>query len=199
MSLFSSLIQFHRNFRFKLPTESNGTVGRSPRYQSTRFYFDENIDSSFSIARKSLNQNCDLPLLFRKTSNAITANASNLLIERDEGQKIQKYIDLLMPLLFETWMEVRPTKLNSSKSTVLGFNDEDVCISNEAAAALKTTMEIIEQLLELIKLCDHDVNGDDLIKWFRRKYSQEFFAQFLNGFPYQQIDGFKGKSLAMMM
>lgn len=126
----------------------------------------------------------------------MTANASNLLVERDEGQKIQKYIDLLMPLLFETWMEVRPAKLNGSKSKIASDfdDDEDICLSNEAAATLKTTIEIIEQLLELIKLFDDDVNGDDLIKWFRRKYSQEFFNQFLNGFPYQQLDGFKGMS-----
>lgn len=167
-------------------------LGRSPRYQSKQIHFAECSDSHFSIVHTNLNQNCDLPLLFRKTSNAIMANASNLLIERDEVQKIQKYIDLLMPLLFETWMEVRPPQLNSSKPMASGFDDEDVCISNEAAAALKTIMEIIEQLLELIKLCDHDVNGDDLIKWFRRKYSQEFFTLFLNGFPYQQGDGFKG-------
>lgn len=164
----------------------------STRLQPTKFYFDENVDFNFAIARKNLNRNCDLPLLFRKTGNTITANASNLLIERDEGQKIQKHIDLFMPLLFETWMEVRPAKLNSSKSTASGFDDEDICISNEAAATLKTTLEIIEQLLELIKLYDYDVNGDDLIKWFRRKYGQEFFGQFLNGFPYHQVDGFKG-------
>lgn len=156
----------------------------------TKFYFDEHVDFNYPIVRKNLNRNCDLPLLFRKTGNSITVNASNLLIERNEGDKIQKHIDLLMPLLFETWMEVRPAKLNSSKST--GFDHEDICISNEAAATLKTTMEIVEQLLELIKLYDCDVSGDDLIKWFRRMYGQEFFSQFLNGFPYQQIDGFKG-------
>lgn len=135
-----------------------------------------------------------MPLLFRKTGNSTTASASNLLIERDEGDKIQKYIDLLMPLLFETWMEVRPAKLNGAKSTTTstGFDDEDICLTNEAAATLKTTLEIIEQLLELIRLYDYDVNGDDLIKWFQRKYGQEFFNQFLNGFPYQQADGFKG-------
>lgn len=156
--------------------------------------FDENVDFYFSIARKHLNKNCDLPLLFRKTSGAITANASNLLIERDEGQKIQRYVELLMPLLFETWMEVRPAKLNSTKSTA-DFDDEEVCISNEAAFTLKSIVEIIEQLLELIQMCDLDVNNDDLTKWFRKKYGQDFSAQFLNGFPYHQIDGFKGKYL----
>lgn len=174
-----------------MPTEP--TTAGGVRHQSTKFYFDENADCNFSIVHKNFNRNCDLPLLFRKTGNSTTSNASNLLIERDEGDKIQKHIDLLMPLLFETWMEVRPAKLNSSKSAAsTGFDDEDICITNEAAATLKTTLEIIEQLLELIRLYDYDVNGDDLIKWFRRKYGQEFFSQFLNGFPYQQIDGFKG-------
>lgn len=139
-----------------------------------------------------MNINCNLPILFRKSVGVISANASNLLAERDEGQKIQKYVELLMPLLFETWMEVRPAKLNAIKSNA-DFDDEDVCISNEAAFTLKTIVEIIEKLLELIQMCDQDVNNDDLIKWFRKKYSQEFSKQFLTGFPFQQIDGFKGK------
>lgn len=149
------------------------------------------MDFHFSTVRKHFNRNCDLPLLFRKTSNSLTSNASNLLIERDEGQKIQKYIELLMPLLFETWMEVRPSKLNNVK-TLDGFDEEDICISNEAAFTLKTTIEIIEQLLALVEMCDRDVNNDDLMKWFRRKYSHEYQNQFLTGFPFQQIDGFKG-------
>lgn len=177
--------------RFKLPTEQSAT---GARYTMPHFTFDENAEFSFSTARKHLNRNCDLPLLFRKTSGAITANASNLLVERDEGQKIQKYVELLLPLLFETWMEVRPAKLNATKSTA-DFDDEDICISNEAAFTLKTTVEIIEQLLELIQMCDLSVSNDDLIKWFRKKYSQEFSSHFLNGFPYNQFDGFKGSIL----
>lgn len=174
--------------RFKLPTEHSTT---SARYTVSHFTFDENIEFFFSTTRKNLNRNCDLPLLFCKTSGTITANASNLLVERDDGQKIKKYVELLMPILFETWMEVRPAKLNSNKSTA-DFDDEDVSISNEAAFTLNTTVEIIEQLLELIQMCDLDVNNDDLTKWFRRKYSQEFSNQFINGFPYHQFDGFKG-------
>lgn len=176
-------------FRFKLPTEQSGA---HHRFQETRIVVDENSDIHLSIARNQLNRYCDLPLLFRKTSGNVSTNASNLLAERDEGQKMQKYVELLMPLLFETWMEVRPIKLNSTKSTS-NFDDEEVYISNEAAFTLKTTVEIVEQLLELIRMCDNDVNNDDLVKWFQRKYSQEFSNQFLNGFPYHQIDGFKGK------
>lgn len=179
------------HFRFKLPTEPSTTVAR---YQLTQFTFDENTDFYYSTARKHLNRNCDLPILFRKSGGALSANASNLLTERDESQKIQKYVELLMPLLFETWMEVRPAKLNSTKSNA-DFDDEDVCVSNEAAFTLKIIVEIIEQLLELIGMCDQDVNNDDLIKWFRKRYGQEFSNQFLKGFPFQQIGGFKGNIL----
>lgn len=170
-------------FRFKLPSEqtTNTTV------EKTQFLFDESNGFYVSTARKQLNRNCDLPLLFRKTNNVITANASNLLTERDEGQKIQKYVETLMPLLFETWMEARPA--SKSKADI---NNEDVFISNEAAFTLKFTIEIIEQLIEFIQMCDLDVNNNDLIKWFRKKYGQEFSNQFLNEFPYHQIDGFKG-------
>lgn len=170
-----------------LPTEQSTS---NARFQITQFVFDENVDYYSSTVRKNLNKNCDLPILFCKATGAISSNASNLLTDRDEGQKVQKYVEHLMPLLFETWMEVRPAKLNSAQS--IDFDDEDICISNEAAFTLKSTVEIIEQLLELIQMCNQDVNNDDLIKWFRRKYSQEFCNQFLNGFPYQQIDGFRG-------
>lgn len=176
-------------FRFKLPTEPSGSSAQ--RAQEAKFVFDENSDTYMSTARNQLNRNCDLPLLFRKTSGSVTANASNLLTERNEGQKMQKYVELLMPLLFETWMEVRPAKLNSARMSG-NLDDEDVSISNEAAFTLKTIVEIIENLLELIQMCDNDVNNDDLIKWFQRKYSQEYLNQFLNGFPYNQIGGFKG-------
>lgn len=118
-------------------------------------------------------------------------NASNLIGEKDETQKIQRYVQHLIPLLFETWIEVRPSKLNGSKSSI-DIDDEDIYISNEAAFTLNITVEIIEKLLELMQMCDHDVGNTDLIDWFRQKYGNEFIVQFLIGFPYHQSDGFKG-------
>lgn len=113
--------------------------------------------------------------------------------DRDEGQRIRKYAELLMPLLFETWMEVRPAKLNNKQS--IDVDDEDVQISNEAAFTLKTIVDIVEQMLELIQMWDNEVNNNDLTIWFRNKYGQEFCSQFLFGFPYLQGDGFKGMQM----
>lgn len=144
------------------------------------------------MTRKQLNKNCELASLFRKSTGTSAANASTLIGERDEGQKIQKYVELLTPLLFETWMEVRPPKLNNNQ-TSMEFDADDVFISNEAAFTLKITLEIIDQLLELVQMYNRDVKNDDLLDWFQTKYGQEFCTHFLNGFPYHQSDGFKGK------
>lgn len=178
-------------YRFRLPKEQTNTA--SSRHKA-QINFNENKDFHFPIIRKQLNRNCELPILFRKSIGSITINASNLFVERDEGQKIQKYVEHLMPLLFETWIEVRPSKINLSKSSADMDDDEEICISNEAAFTLKITVEIFEQLFELMQMCDHDVNGSELIDWFRRKYNNEFVTQFLIGFPYHQSDGFKGKN-----
>lgn len=128
-----------------------------------------------------MNRNCELPFLFKKSNNSSTAIATNLVSDRDEGQRIRKYTDLLMPLLFETWMEVRPPNLNN----------EDIEISNEAAFSLRTIIEIVEQLYELMKMWNNEVNNDDLTDWFEKTYGNEFCNQFLLGFPYLQCDGIK--------
>lgn len=128
-----------------------------------------------------------MPFLF-KSSNA---TAAGLLDDNDEGARIRRYSELLMPLLFETWMEVRPAALND----LLKFNmaEDDLHISNEAAFTLKTILEIIEKLHELMSYWDDEVNNHDLTEWFRTTYNKEFCAQFLLGFPYLQGDGFKGE------
>lgn len=159
--------------------------------------FDSNKDAFYTITRGSLNNNCDLPFLFRKTIGVTSTNATNLMADCDEGQKIRKYAELLMPLLFETWMEVRPTTLNSANSSN-DFDNDGVYLTNEAASTLKTIAEIIEQLIEMIQLFDESVNNDDTIDWYRRKYGQEFVDLFLAGFPYHQGDGFKGKTSCLL-
>lgn len=157
--------------------------------QGAQYDFNPDENFHFSFTRKHLNKTCHLPSLFRKSIGINTS--ADIIGVRDEGQRIQKYVELLMPLLFETWMEVRPAKLNTIQ-TSNDFDENDLLITNEAAFTLKIILEIVDQLLELMQMYDRDVNNDDLIEWFRKKYGNEFCAQFLRGFPYQQADGFKG-------
>lgn len=95
-----------------------------------------------------------------------------------------------MPLLIESWMEVRPASLNNVNK--LNMTGDDIHISNEAAFTLKATLEIIEKLYELMIYWDEEVNNHDLTDWFRSTYNKEFCTQFIWGFPYLQGDGFKG-------
>lgn len=145
----------------------------------------------FSLTRKQLNKYCDIPSLFRKTIGGSAGGAPISTGERDEGQRIQRYVELLMPLLFETWMEVRPAKLNATQASA-DFDEDEIFISNDAAFTLKIILEIIDQLLELVHMYNQDVNNNDLLERFQTKYGQEFCHQFLRGFPYHQGDGFKG-------
>lgn len=142
---------------------------------------------NFSLTRKHLNSCCDLPLLFGKTVGTSTSSSAAISIGfNDEGKRIQHYAELLMPLMFETWMEVRPQKFGQE------FN-EDLVITNEAAFSLKTILEIIERINELICLWDADMNNSDLLDWFRETYNKEFCAQIFVAFPYSQGDGYKGE------
>lgn len=126
-------------------------------------------------------------MLFKKTvGSTITVTGQVGAVGfNDEGRRLQHYTELLMPLMFETWMEVRPANFTQE------FN-EDLVISNEAAFTLKTILEIIERVFELITMWDADVNNHDLSDWFRATYNREFCAQIFVAFPYAQSEGFKG-------
>lgn len=152
--------------------------------------YDPEKEFYCSLRRKNLSKNCEIPSIFRKTLSASGASSQvSLIEERNEGQRIIRQTELLMPLLFETWMEVRPAKLN--KRSVEDDGD-DVQISNEAALTLKTIVDVVDRLVELLKLADADEGNTDAMEWFRAAYGQQFCAQFLLGFPYSQSDGFKG-------
>lgn len=168
---------------FSLHQQQPDAVQRTGRTN----FFKADQPMYFSVTRKQYNQNCDLPALFRKTVGAtITATGQvGAAGFSDEGRRLQHYAELLMPLMLETWLEVRPTNFGHE------FN-EDLVISNEAAFTLKTVLEIIEKVFELITLWDGEVNNQDLSDWFRATYNREFCAQIFVAFPYAQSEGFRG-------
>lgn len=151
-------------------------------------FFKADQPMHFSLTRKHHNQNCELPQLFKKTIGSTISTTGQVSAAgfSDEGRRLRHYAELLMPLMFETWLEVRPANFGQE------FN-EDLVISNEAAFTLKTVLEIMEKVVELIVLWDAEVNNQDLSDWFRTTYNREFCAQIFVAFPYAQSDGFKGK------
>lgn len=105
----------------------------------------------------------------------------------DEGEKIQSYVELTMPLMIETWLEVRPSaeQIEATGTT----------ITTDAAYTLKLLIQVIQQLHALIELWCEEVKNDELSVWFKEKFSNDFQQHFLSsGFPFNQIDHAKRSS-----
>lgn len=145
--------------------------------------FSSILPMFFPLTKTYLTQNCSLPLLFNKSLNKVT---TNILEIADEGKKIKFYVETLMPLLYESWLEVRP--INQDEE-----NKAEASISNEAAFTLKIILQITEQLWELIQIWDNEVNNQDLTKWFMETYSKDFCSHLIVAFPYTQGESKRGK------
>lgn len=94
--------------------------------------------------------------------------------------KITKYVDMIMPLMFETWMELKPTQ---SKTI-----DGSPCssISFDSSIMLKIVMEIIMELYQMV-----EDTGEDAKQKFMKKYQERFELHFVSYFPYTQDDASK--------
>lgn len=137
-------------------------------------YYTEMKPMYYPVIRSYLNRNCVLPVIFDKKSR--NTNPQQL----DEHESIQKYAELLIPLIIETWMEVRPSNAEPD-------------ITNEAAFTLKISLEIVDKIHELIMLWCKEENNDTLIVWFRENWNKEFCNNFMLGFPYKQSEGCSSK------
>lgn len=79
-----------------------------------------------------------------------------------------------MPLLFETWLEV---KLNNCK-------DSSGCyvLNAESTSLLKSIMEIIISLRYFVEIQANDEKSNT--DWFYKKYRKDFINCIVDGFPY---------------
>lgn len=81
-------------------------------------------------------------------------------------EQLSKYIHMIMPLMFETWMEMRPASNNS--------------ITQESAVMLKVIMDIQIELLSMIS------KNDVLKQQFLKKYQDNYDKLLMSNFPYVQ-------------
>ncbi|CAL1686410.1 unnamed protein product [Lasius platythorax] len=84
-------------------------------------------------------------------------------------EEFVKYVDLLMPLMFDIWLEVYPDERNE--------NFTETIISSEAAALLKNIVEILESIIEYIDMLDRDDSGAEHIKKRQEDFSQIAFTE----------------------
>lgn len=91
-----------------------------------------------------------------------------------------KYVDLLMPLMLEIWLEVYPNERIESWTETI--------ISNEAAALLKSIIEILDSIIEYIDILTCNDYGTEHIKyWFRDTFHDAYMKHFLSRFPYSKM------------
>ncbi|KAH8235515.1 hypothetical protein KR032_001807 [Drosophila birchii] len=95
-----------------------------------------------------------------------------------EGSRLQTYVEQLMPLLQDNWLEVRP-------------QPQQPLLAQDAAASLHVVAGLMSLLWTLIH--QHETNNStrELSTWLRTNYAQKFLLNFLakdgSRFPYQQI------------
>ncbi|KAI5636265.1 rix1 complex component involved in 60S ribosome maturation domain-containing protein [Phthorimaea operculella] len=97
-------------------------------------------------------------------------------VQVDEVQKFKEYMETLMPLLFETWVEVCPN-VNSEQNI-------ETVVSEDAAVLLKHTLEVILLLWTLVQHFDKKSPSFKIQNLFCYKYKQPFNQHFVHAFPF---------------
>ncbi|KAM7348786.1 testis-expressed protein 10 [Cochliomyia hominivorax] len=125
------------------------------------------------------NQICDLSPLFNRSLGSSTLSGD--ISVTDEFEQLKSYVEHLMPLLLESWLEVRPHQTSGTSSI-------ETLLTLDAATTLKIVLEIIENLWTLIEIYEKQVNNHDLSIWYKDQYADVFAANFLqDSYPYQQM------------
>lgn len=151
----------------------------------TSYYFEDKENVKHNINTKTVFYNKDQlnyfplykgigsQLCFTKEKNIMNKESEN------ENQKLRAYTEVLLPLLFDTWLEVRPVNLGNAKSV-------ESVISEEAVTILKEILEIFLLTWNLLKLTDEHLQMTELTEWFVEKYQRSFSQLLSNAFPYTQ-------------
>uniref|UniRef100_A0A182S5U2 Pre-rRNA-processing protein Ipi1 N-terminal domain-containing protein n=1 Tax=Anopheles maculatus TaxID=74869 RepID=A0A182S5U2_9DIPT len=138
------------------------------------YVFDGKSTVFMPLQRRHLYTICPMDVLFRKSSG--TDKELSLGDRVDDGRKLKMYVEMLMPVLLESWLEVRPVGTGSDAV-------QEHALTQEAAATLELLMAIFIQLWDLIVLYCGETNNDDMKRWFRGEYSGKFSTHILGGFP----------------
>nr|XP_040236824.2 testis-expressed protein 10 [Anopheles coluzzii] len=160
----------------------NPFASKVPDYQPDKavqinYTFDRASTMFLPIQKRHLYTTCPMDVLFRKTTG--TDKDLSLGDRVDDGRKLKMYVEMLMPVLFESWLEVRPTGTGAEPG-------QEHALTQEAAATLELLMAIFIQLWDLTVQYCGETNNDDMKRWFREEYGAKFCTHILGGFPYYQ-------------
>ncbi|XP_047119984.1 testis-expressed protein 10 homolog [Schistocerca piceifrons] len=115
-----------------------------------------------------VNSVCDLPNILQHGSDSSSTTT-------DEKEVLQNYVITLVPLLFETWVEVAPA----------GYGDDDNSLGEENAALLQCILGIMSYMWKYLKNWEAtQLESETLTLLFRQQSSSDFRQHLMSGFPY---------------
>lgn len=96
-------------------------------------------------------------------------------------EEFVKYVGLLMPLMFDIWLEVCPDEKMENYTEVTNFG--------EVTALLKNIVEIIQSITEYIDMLKYNVYDAEYTRvkhWFKDTFHNLYMKNFLSRFPYEK-------------
>lgn len=129
--------------------------------------FNKEQMNVFPLFNESYISTCDLPIFSTK---------STVITPLDEVDKFKSYIETLMPLLFEIWLEVNPNS-NNDKNT-------ETLITEEAAILLKHVLQVISLIWNIADMLQKRSPTSNIKTFVSDKYKKTYSQHFLTKFPY---------------
>ena len=100
------------------------------------------------------------------------------------SKEFDKYIDALLPLMFDSWTEACPKeKIPGSESV----------ISNEAAILLNNILDITQALIELLEFLESERTISSSLR-FKKNFQEAFVKNLMIRFPYEEKNASNQKS-----
>ncbi|ALC48656.1 CG1575 [Drosophila busckii] len=108
-----------------------------------------------------------------------------------EQLQLQNYVEQLMPLLQDSWLEVRPEQQQQKdkEKQQQQLQQQQILLDGDAAASLMVVLDIMQQLWQLVLQQPGQQEQQQLLStWLRKNYADNFLRYFLreSSFPYEQ-------------
>ncbi|XP_045499294.1 testis-expressed protein 10 [Colias croceus] len=98
------------------------------------------------------------------------------MLQIDEIDKFREYIETLMPLLFETWLEASPNAQSGSRM--------ETVVTEDAALLLRHILDVISTIWDLVKFYHQRTPSSNIEQLFCQKYKSLFTQNICSSFPY---------------
>ncbi|CAH4037999.1 unnamed protein product [Pieris brassicae] len=108
--------------------------------------------------------------------SCFSTKTSENVLQIDEIEKFREYVETLMPLLFETWLEASPN-LKSDRNM-------ETVVSEDAALLMKHLLEVITTIWDIVKYYNEKAPSSKIKNLFCLKYKSLFTQNICNSFPY---------------